>query len=224
MTVQLSIFDVDRTVTRLPTYSPFLLFAARRMAPWRLLLVPALVPHAIAYGMRRISRRRMKETMHALMLGRRLPRHRAETIADAFAEKFVATGIYPQARDLIRTERAAGRRVVLATAASAFYVAPLARRLGVADVVATGGTWCDEHLTHRIAGENCYGAAKLSMIEAFLATRGIARDRAHIRFYSDHASDLPTFEWADEAVAVNPSPRLKRIALARGWPIFDWRI
>ena len=32
-----------------------------------------------------------------------------------------------------------------------------------------------------------------------------------------------TFEWADEAVAVNPSPRLLRLALRRGWTVYDWR-
>ena len=34
----------------------------------------------------------------------------------------------------------------------------------------------------------------------------------HVRFYSDHASDAPVFEWADEPVAVNPHDRLRRLA------------
>lgn len=42
----LSIFDVDRTITRKPTYSLFLLFAMRRHAPWRALLLPLLLPVA----------------------------------------------------------------------------------------------------------------------------------------------------------------------------------
>jgi phosphoserine phosphatase len=46
--------------------------------------------------------------------------------------------------------------------------------------------------------------------------------RAHVRFYSDHASDAPVFEWADEAVAVNPHDRLKRLAAVRGWRQEDW--
>jgi phosphoserine phosphatase len=43
-----------------------------------------------------------------------------------------------------------------------------------------------------------------------------------VRFYSDHASDAPVFEWADEPVAVNPHDRLKRLAAERGWPVEDW--
>src|SRR5687768_16960439 len=38
----ISIFDVDRTLTARPTYSLFLLNAAWRSAPWRLVLVPVI--------------------------------------------------------------------------------------------------------------------------------------------------------------------------------------
>ncbi len=47
-------------------------------------------------------------------------------------------------------------------------------------------------------------------------------DRLHVRFYSDHASDKPVFEWADEPVAVNPHGRLRRLADQRGWAVEDW--
>ena len=36
----LAIYDMDRTVTRRATYTPFLLHCAVRRAPWRLLLLP----------------------------------------------------------------------------------------------------------------------------------------------------------------------------------------
>jgi phosphoserine phosphatase len=44
----------------------------------------------------------------------------------------------------------------------------------------------------------------------------------HVRFYSDHVSDRPAFEWADEPVAVNPHEKLRRLAEQRGWAIKDW--
>ena len=67
----------------------------------------------------------------------------------------------------------------------------------------------DERVHAKIDGENCYGPAKLRMIEEWLQKSGL--ERGHVRFYSDHASDAPVFEWADEAVAVNPH------AGSRGW-------
>lgn len=221
--IPLSIFDLDRTLTRFPTYSAFLLFAARRLAPWRLALIPALLPVAAAYGLRLVERRHMKEAMHRLLLGRRLPRARARAIGAAFADRLMVNGLYRDGQALIARERAAGRRVVLATAAPELYVRPLANRLGVEDIIATAGVWRAGCLTPAIDGSNCYGAAKQAMIAAWLRASGLSRESCHMRFYSDHASDLPAFDWVDEPVAVNPSRRLANIARQRGWPVLDWR-
>ena len=61
-------------------------------------------------------------------------------------------------------------------------------------------------------------------VRGWLAAEGIARTDAHIRFYSDHVSDAPVLEWADEPFAVNPSGALRRLAGKRGWPVLDWGI
>ena len=43
MTTDLAIYDMDRTITRHATYTPFLLHCAARRAPWRLLLLPFVI-------------------------------------------------------------------------------------------------------------------------------------------------------------------------------------
>lgn len=221
--VALSVFDLDRTLTILPTYTPFLLFAARSRAPWRLLMLPLLMPVAILYALKIVSRRTMKQAMHRIALGGSLPEREAAEIADAFARRLIDRGLYAEGVALIDRERRSGRRIVLATAAPHFYTVALARQLKIADVVASPSSWKDGCLVPAIDGVNCYGAGKRQMLESFLRQAGIDRTSAHIRFYSDHASDLPLFELCDEAVAVNPSPRLRAIAVARQWPVLDWR-
>ncbi len=144
-------------------------------------------------------------------------------LADRFARHLVSQGLYAEGVSLIEAERKAGRRIVLATAAPHFYTAALARRLGIGDVVATASSWEAGHLTPAIVSANCYGADKRSLVEAFMQRSAIAREAVHIRFYSDHASDLPMFELADEAIAVNPSATMRGIAATRGWPVLDWR-
>ena len=221
--IKLSVFDLDRTLSVLPTYTPFLFFAARTRAPWRLLLAPLLLPVAILYALRLVPRRTMKQAMHWIALGGALPERDAARIADRFARHLVEPGLYAEGLALIETERKAGRRVVLATAAPHFYTAALARRLGIADVIASASSWKDGCLVPAIGGANCYGADKRQRIEAFMEQAGIARETAHIRFWSDHVSDLPAFELCDEPCAVNPSPKLRAVAAARGWPVLDWR-
>jgi phosphoserine phosphatase len=51
---------------------------------------------------------------------------------------------------------------------------------------------------------------------------GLKGVHGHVRFYSDHVSDRPAFEWADEPVAVNPHGTLRLLAEERGWAIEDW--
>lgn len=220
---QLAIYDMDRTVTRTGTYTPFLLHAARALAPWRLALAPLVPVAMLAYAAKAIDRRRLKEVSQRLLIGGRIPRRRLTPAVESFADLMVQTNIHPGALRQIAEDRAAGRRLVLATASYRFYVEPIARRLGFDDVIATGSVAGLDDIIHaRIDVDNNYGPAKLRLVQAWLATQGLARDTVRVRFYSDHVSDAPVLEWADEAVAVNPSRGLRRLAARRGWRTVDW--
>jgi HAD superfamily hydrolase (TIGR01490 family) len=220
---EISIFDLDRTITRSGTWSPFLMFAAMRRSPWRILLVPAAVGAMAGYKARLISRKRLKEIMHTLMLGTSMPRQMVVMLASAYADHTMAHNAYAEAAMLIAKEQAAGRRVIIASAAHEFYLEAIAARLGVHEVIGTHSVWHGDRLTPRILGENCYGASKCAMLVDHLKKIGLDRAALHIRFYSDHISDRPAFDWADEAVAVNPSRKLAHHARAMGWPVLDWR-
>ncbi len=220
----ISIFDMDRTITRAGTWTPWLLFWARREAPWRLLLAPLLGMALLAYALRLIGRARLKEVGHRLLMGQHIPRARLVAAADAFAARVLSSDVFPAAIDQIAADRAAGQRLVLATASNEYYVRAIADRLGIADVIATASRWTDDRLHHRLGGDNCYGDAKSRQVAGWLRRHDL--EGAPLRFYSDHISDLPMFEMAvasgGEAVATNPSPALRSLAVARGWRILDW--
>ena len=222
MTQALAIYDMDKTVTRRPTYGPFLLHACLRLAPWRLLLAPALLVTGLLYALRLFDRARLKEVNYRLLVGGVAP-VRLEPVVQSFADRQLATNILAGARVRIAEDKAMGRRLVLATASYRLYAAAIAERLGFDDVVATD-TLPDGkgRIVARIDGRNCYGLAKLDMIEAWLQSSGLDREAVHIRFYSDHVSDAPVHRWADEAFATNAHARLIRLAEAEGWEVLDW--
>jgi HAD superfamily hydrolase (TIGR01490 family) len=223
MTQAFAIYDMDRTVTRTGTYTPFLLHAAKALAPWRLALAPVVPFVMAAYAAKLIDRRRLKEINQRLLIGGRIPRAKLAPVTESFADFILKTNIHPGALRQIAEDKAAGRRMVLATASYRFYVEPIARRLGFDDVIATGSVAGIDDIIHaRIDGENNYGPAKLRLIEAWLKAEKIERASVHVRFYSDHVSDAPVLEWADEPFAVNPSAGLKRLAQERDWKIVDW--
>jgi HAD superfamily hydrolase (TIGR01490 family) len=223
MKAMLAIYDMDRTVTRRATYTPFLIHAAARLAPWRLLLLPFVLLPILAYALKLIDRGRLKEMNYVLLIGRGVAPERLEPVVDSFAARQVAANIMPGARASIAADKAAGRRLVMATASYRLYAAAIAQRLGFDDVIATE-TRIDAkgRIVARIDGANCYGRAKLDMIEAWLQRAGLEREAVHIRFYSDHVSDAPVHHWSDEAVAANAHKRLVRLAEAEGWEVVEW--
>lgn len=222
--ITLAIYDLDRTITSLPTWTPFLLFAARRLAPWRLTLIPLVAVAALCRAIGLIDRDRLKTVMHRCLLGPAVKPDRLDAIVQRFADRFVRDHIQPGAHRQIAADRADGRRIVIATAAHRFYAAAIADRLGIADLIATEAPRnAAGEILPGFDGANCYGAAKQRMIAQWLAERGIDRASAHIRFYSDHGSDAPTFAWGDEAVVINANVRLSALAQQEGWRSEDWR-
>ena len=220
----LAIYDMDRTITRRATYTPFLIHAALRLAPWRLVLFPFVLMTMLAYLARLIDRGRLKEINYDLLIGRSVTAGRLDPVIQSFADKQIARNIMPGARASIAADRAAGRRLVMATASYRIYAAAIAERLGFKDVIATETQLDPEgRIIARIQGENCYGDSKLAMIQAWLEREGLARDAVHIRFYSDHVSDSVVHRWSDEAVAANAHDRLLRVARTEGWEVVDWR-
>jgi len=219
----LAIYDMDRTVTRHATYTPFLLHCAIRRAPWRLLLLPFVLLSMLAYTARLIDRARLKEINHRLLLGDAIHPRDLRPLVESFADRQIAGNIRPGARRAIERDKEQGRRLVLATASYRLYADAIAKRLGFDDVIGTGSIiGLDERVHAKIAGENCYGPAKLRMIADWLDASSLKGAHGHVRFYSDHVSDRPAFEWADEPVAVNPHGKLRRFAEQRGWAIEDW--
>ncbi len=221
---RLAIYDMDKTITAAPTWTRFLVHAAKKRAPWRLALMPVVGVLGVGYLMRRVSRAGLKQASQRLLIGPAVPPAEMTALAEDFAEATVAVGVLHGALARIAADRAEGYRLVLATASHGYYAAAIARRLGIDDVVATGARRdAQGHILSTIEGENCYGAVKLQMVEAWLAGEGIARGDAHVRAYSDHVSDAPLLGWADEAFAVNAHGPLRALALEKGWTELGWR-
>ena len=221
--MDLAIYDMDRTVTRRATYTPFLLHCALRRQPWRLLFLPLVVGSMLAYAARILDRGELKEINHRLLIGGKVHPHDLKPLVDSFADAQVTANIRPGALDAIGRDKAEGRRLVLATASYRLYSEAIAERLGFDDVIGTGSViGLDSRVHALIDGENCYGPAKRRMIADWVEKSGVTGKHGHVRFYSDHVSDEPAFQWADEPVAVNPHGKLRRLAESRGWAVEDW--
>ncbi len=210
---RIAIYDMDKTITRRATFGPFVMHALRRR-PWRGAALPLMGLATLGYGLRLIGRGRLKQINLRLAAGRGCE---AGALGEGFAQVTMRRNILPSAIAQIAADRAAGFRLVLASASCEFYVRPIAALLGFDAVIATATNRA------RIVGENCYGPAKRRMVEAWFKAEGIDPDQAEIRFYSDHVSDAPMFALAASPRVVNPHRALRRLAARKHWAVRDWR-
>ena len=221
---KISLYDMDRTITVRGTYTPFLFQMVFARAPWRLVFLPLLPFAFVAYGLKLISRGRLKTFNQSMLLGGAPKLSALQPHIERFAEKVLRSNLHRKAIDQVEADRADGRTLVLVTASYELYAEAIARRLGFDHLIGTRLEVDGQgRVLPRIIGENCYDDAKIARIEALFSEQGWQRADAHVRAYSDHVSDRAMLEFADEAIATTPTPRLRRMAEARRWRIVDWR-
>ena len=111
-----------------------------------------------------------------------------------------------------------GHVVALVSASTQYVVAPMASYLGIeGQFVCTHLASEDGRLTGDVVPPICYGPGKVVWAERFATEYSVDLDASY--FYTDSISDLPLLERVGVPVAVNPDPRLRRLAARRGWRI-----
>lgn len=223
----IAVFDLDKTLTRRDTFLPFLLGYLRRRPRrvWRLPLLPlALVrivfvlSRATGHGPRATqqTRTRVKQAVLRAFLGG-ASHAGVAAWGEVYAERVMAEGLRPGCLAALRKHQAAGERVLLATASFDVYVEPLARRLGIEEVVCSRIAWDAAGRAAGIDGGNCRDHEKLRRVQARLGNDG-----SGVIAYSDSHADLPLLAWAERGVAVSPTPKLARKAGDLGLEVRAW--
>ena len=122
---------------------------------------------------------------------------------------------------LLERHRAAGDHLLIITATNRFITEPIARRLGVEDLLACDCEIRDGHYTGEPTGIPTYAEGKVTALLAWLDDTGM--DLSGSCFYSDSHNDIPLLEVVERPVAVDPDDRLTAYAQARGWDIISLR-
>lgn len=201
----LAAFDLDGTLTRRDTLMPFLRRAVGRDRAYRAVLASSL-PLARAVALGGAHRDRAK----AAVLRRALagfPRATLAEMAESYADHVVAQDLRPDVRARVDWHRTEGHELVLVSASPELYVAPIGRRLGFDEVLATRlEVGADDRLTGRLMGSNCRGPEKVARLREW---RG---DTLVVTYaYGDSTGDREMLALAETPVKVGRGP----VALAR---------
>lgn len=147
----------------------------------------------------------------------------------AWRETFIAeigARIPLGARALVAMHQQAGDLCCIVTATHDFVASAYARAIGIEHLLATRpATIGDGPLapySGELAGPPCFGIGKVEQTAAWLADRRQDwGDFERSWFYSDSINDLPLLEQVSNPVVVSPDSRLRKLALARAWPILE---
>jgi len=139
------------------------------------------------------------------------------TIMAGLYDKHLRAWVSPAMRREVERRRAEGSKLVVLTASAFFFAEPLARELGLDEVVGTQVTFQEGLCTGLVDGQILDGEAKLAAARAYADARSVPLSACS--FYTDHVADLPLLEAVGAPFAVGPNRALARVARARGWPI-----
>jgi HAD superfamily hydrolase (TIGR01490 family) len=138
---------------------------------------------------------------------------------DTWLEVELASLISPAAVAQINAHKARGDLVVMITGASQFAAYPIAKLVGIDEVLCSRLEVVDGVFTGRLESM-CFGQHKVTIAEKFSAEHDI--ELAESIFYTDSYNDLPMLKRVGRGVAVNADARLLREARKRHWRVENW--
>jgi HAD superfamily hydrolase (TIGR01490 family) len=210
-------FDVDGTLVRTNIVHAFAYYAMNQGSilgtAWQTAKTLASIPLFMATD--RLDRKAFNELFYRYYEGQ--SEDRLETLADELFEDVLEPAIFPGSANLVAEARRAGCRIVFVTGALDFTVRRLSERLGADDLIANRMRFVQGVATGRVVPPIIEGAHKALVIRDWCVREGVALENSFA--YSDSFSDYPMLAVVGHPAAVNPEPRLARVARAYEWPI-----
>ena len=138
-----------------------------------------------------------------------------------FMQEKIEPIILPKAEELLAKHKEQGDFLLIITATNHFVTGPIAKRLGVDEIIATDPEQIDGRYTGKVAGTPCFQDGKVTRLNNWLEKQGHSLEESY--FYSDSHNDLPLLERVTYPVAVNPDDILEEHANNNLWPVLDLR-
>jgi putative phosphoserine phosphatase/1-acylglycerol-3-phosphate O-acyltransferase len=140
-----------------------------------------------------------------------------EELGQQLYDEQIAARVFPEMRNLVREHLRRGHTVALTSSATSYQIEPVARALGVDNIVCTRLEVEDGVLTGNVVGRPPWGPGKAAAVQAFAQERGLDLRRSYA--YADGDEDVPLLHLVGNPRAVNPGDRLAAVARRRGWPV-----
>lgn len=109
--------------------------------------------------------------------------------------------------------------LLIITATNLFITAPIAKELGISNIIATEPEIVNNRYSGKVYGRPCFREGKVERLKVWLKETG--NNLADSCFYSDSHNDLALLEMVTKPIAVDPDDTLRSHAEMKGWDIMS---
>jgi putative phosphoserine phosphatase/1-acylglycerol-3-phosphate O-acyltransferase len=145
-----------------------------------------------------------------------------QEIADRWSflfKKKIAALLFPEAWLLVKAHQKMGHTVTIASSATVYQIAPLARELEIEHLLCTQAIVRDGHLTGGIDGEPPWGVGKANAVRHFAKEHNLVLSNSY--GYANGNEDIAFLRTVGHATAVNPKRILIETAQCEGWKVLQ---
>jgi len=145
-----------------------------------------------------------------------------EKQADDFYEKLIKPRLVPEMVKKVNEHKKQGHYLVIVSGSIRYYLEPVAKDLGFDNIISTElEIGSDGLLTGRPIGKICLNDYKRELAEKLAEKEEF--DLPNSFAYGDSESDIPLLQMVGNPIAVQPSRKLKKIAIKNNWQIINYR-
>ena len=178
-----------------------------------------MVQAGLSHRLGRIEFEELLGKAAAALAGRSL--EDMEEVGERLFAQRIESRIYPEMRELVRAHTTRGHSVVLTSSALTIQVNPVARFLGITNMLTNKlETNEDGILTGRVVKPILWGPGKAAAVQRFAAEHDI--DLKDSYFYADGDEDVALMYLVGNPRPTNPEGKMASVARRRGWPVLKF--
>ena len=211
-------FDLDRTILSINS-GKLLVKEAHRQELMGLGKYINAIYMSLLYKFNLRDTNRIIERMGQWVKG--VPAAGLEQLSSEIAEKYLFGSIHREIKGELASHRKNNAEIIMLSSAISFICNPVARHLGIENIICSRLEIVSGKLTGKPVGKFCFGTEKGIRLIEYCVNNNF--DPSSAWHYGDSVSDLSAFEASGVQVCVNPDNKLRRIALKNGWRIENWK-
>jgi HAD superfamily hydrolase (TIGR01490 family) len=171
---------------------------------------------SVRYRLGRMQFERLLVRAAGYLRGQRLSD--LDELGEKLFEHDIAARVYPHMADIVQAHQQHGHTVVLSSSALTIHAEPVARSLGIAEVLCNHFEVDDDGvLTGQIVKPVIWGPEKATAVQRYCGANSVELQASY--FYADGDEDVALMSLVGNPRPVNPRPGLAATAAQRGWPV-----